>query len=399
MEKTVEVAPRRRVRELRSPEILAHPFEAWENLRAAREGATIDGCPAAASREDVMEIFSNPEDFKSGGSKDLGSSRRLIPQEIDPPDHKRYRKLMDPLFAPREVRLMEPAIRAIAIELIESVLAAGSCDFTTTVGQLAPRFFAIELLELPESGFNEMLYLKGEVIHPTGATDGERQASRIAAGMRIEKMLDDARRKRMANPGDDLLSRVINMRVEGDSLTPDEVLAMYYMFFVAGLDTVAGMMSCMFAFLASSPKHRRRIVDDPGVIPKAVEEMLRRETVIENVTRVASRDCEFNGRAVRAGDPVVVAMGAANHDPSVFANPETVDFDRDANKHLAFAAGIHRCLGSHLARLELAIVLEEWHKKIPDYWLAEGTELRWLDSPVRTVRHLPLEWDVSSTCQ
>jgi cytochrome P450 len=252
---------------------------------------------------------------------------------------------------------------------------------------------------MPDSGFREMLYLKGEAIHPTGATDGERQASKMAAGVRIEKMLDNARRERMANPGDDLLSRVIKMQVDGESLTPDEVLAVYYNLFVAGLDTVAGMMSCMFAFLAGSPQHRRRIVDDPGVIPKAVEEMLRRETVIENVTRVAARDCEFNGRAVRAGDPIVVAMGAANHDPSVFANPETVDFDRDANKHLAFAAGIHRCLGSHLARLELAIVLEEWHKKIPDYWLAEGTELRWLDSPVRTVRQLPLEWDVSATCR
>jgi cytochrome P450 len=294
---------------------------------------------------------------------------------------------------------MEPAIRAIAGELIESVIAAGSCDFTTTVGLLAPRFFAIGLLELPDSGFREMLYLKGEAIHPTGATDGERQASKMAAGVRIEKMLDNARRERMANPGDDLLSRVIKMQVDGESLTPDEVLAVYYNLFVAGLDTVAGMMSCMFAFLAGSPQHRRRIVDDPGVIPKAVEEMLRRETVIENVTRVAARDCEFNGRAVRAGDPIVVAMGAANHDPSVFADPETVDFDRDSNKHLAFAAGIHRCLGSHLARLELAIVLEEWHKKIPDYWLAEGTELRWLDSPVRTVRQLPLEWDVSATCR
>ena len=108
--------------------------------------------------------------------------------------------------------------------------------------------------------------------------------------------------------------------------------------------------------------------------------------------RVAVRDCEFNGHSLQAGDQVVIILGAANHDPSLFPDPDTVDFSRNANKHLAFSAGIHRCLGLHLARLELAIVLEEWHKRIPSYRLAEGTQLKWLDSPIRTVESLPLEW-------
>jgi cytochrome P450 len=388
-----KVIPKRRVREPRSGETLANAFATWSKLRAAGDDAKFDGCPAAATRTDVMDVLSDPELFVSGGRLDLGSSRRLIPQEIDPPDHRRYRKLLEPVFAPREIQKMEPAIRAMAVELVEAVQAAGSCDFVTTVGLLAPRFFAFELLHLPESGFKEMIYLKDEVLHPTGSTDEERQAAKRAAGARIEEMLAAAMNDRMANPGDDLLSRVIAMELDGDRLSPDEIQAIYYQLFVAGLDSVAAMMTCMFAFLAGSPEHRRRLATDPAVIPNAVEEMVRHQSAVEDVARVVSQDCEFNGQPLRAGDQVVVILGSANHDPSMFPDPDTVDFDRNANKHLGFAAGIHRCLGLHLARLELAIVLEEWHKRIPDYWMAEGMQLKWLDSPIRMVEELPLEWN------
>jgi len=385
----------RRVREPRSNETLSNAFAVWADLRAAGDDATFDGCPVAATRDDAMAVLSDPELFTSEGRLDLGSSRLLIPQEIDPPEHRRFRALLEPVFAPKEVRRMEPAIRAMAVELIEAVRPAGACDVVTSVATLAPRFFAFELLDLPESGFEEMLALKDQILHPPGATDDERQANKRAAGSKIEEMLAAAMHERMANPSNDILSRIIQMEIDGDRLTSEEIQAIYYNFWIAGLDSVAAMTTCMFAFLAGSPEHRQRIVDDPAVIPNAVEEMLRRESIVETVARVASRDCEFNGHAMKQGDQIVVALGAANHDPSMFTDPEVVDFDRNANKHLAFAAGIHRCIGLHLARLELSIMLEEWHKRIPDYWMPEGTELTWVDSPIRVVESLPLEWKES----
>ena len=217
-----DAAPLRRIREPRSQQTLANPYAVWADLRAAGSRASIDGCPAVATRQDVMQVLSDPDLFRSGGIKDLGSSRHLIPMEIDPPYHRRYRKLMDPLFSPQAVRRMEPAIRAMATGLIEPVAAAGSCDFVSTVGLLAPRFFALELLNLSESGYQEMLRLKDEAIHPAGVTDEERQASRQAAGKRVEEMLAEAMRQRLAHPGDDLLSRVVKMEVDGDKLTPED---------------------------------------------------------------------------------------------------------------------------------------------------------------------------------
>ena len=391
-----KVEPKRRVREPRSNERLANSFGVWADLREAGQDATFDSCPVATRRDDVLAVLGDAELFVSGGRLDMGSSRDFIPQEIDPPYHRRYRQLLEPVFSPRSVRKMEPAIRAMAAELVEQVQEDGSCDFIRTVAMLAPRYFVLELLDMPESALPEMLRLKDATLHPEGSTDEERQATKLAAGAWIEELLAAAMEQRKQNLGDDLFSQIIEMRLDDDQLTDDEVLAIYYNFFIAGLDSVAAMTTMMFAFLATSPEHRRRIVEDPAVIPNAVEEMLRRETVVETVARVASRDCEFKGHQLHAGDQVVVALGAANHDPDLYPNAAEVDFDRNANQHFAFAAGIHRCLGSHLARLELAIVLEEWHKRIPDYWIPEGTELEWIDSPIRMVKTLPLEWKGTS---
>jgi cytochrome P450 len=387
------VEPKRRVREPRTNETLESSFRVWADLRAAGQQATFDGCQAVATRDEVMAVLSAPELFVSGGRLDNGSSRRFIPQEIDPPNHRRYRQLLEPIFAPREVRRMEPAIRAMAAELVESVQGAGHCDFAETVAMLAPRYFVLELLGMPESAIPEMMLLKDDILHPEGANDEERQATKMAGGARVEKMLAVSMEQRKQNLGTDLFSQIIQLRLDGNPLTDDEILAIYYQIFIAGLDSVMAMTTMMFRFLAGSPEHRQRIVTDPAVIPNAVEEMLRRETVVETVARVAARDCELNGRTLHPGDQVVISLGAANHDPDVFPSAEVVDFDRNANQHLAFAGGIHRCLGSHLARLELAVVLEEWHKRIPDYWIPEGTELEWIDSPIRMVKALPLEWE------
>jgi cytochrome P450 len=159
----------------------------------------------------------------------------------------------------------------------------------------------------------------------------------------------------------------------------------------AGLDTVTDSLTCFFAFLAQHPDHRRQIVQDPEVIPNAVEELLRWETPVPSTVRWAREDAEVGGQPVAAGHHVMVNLGAANLDPAEFDDPLEVRFDREANRHLSFGGGVHRCLGSHLARRELRIALREWHRRIPEYTLSPGYEVNYLP-PLRYVPDLQLSW-------
>ena len=169
------------------------------------------------------------------------------------------------------------------------------------------------------------------------------------------------------------------------------MLAICFVLLTAGLDTVTDSLTCFFAFLAQHPDHRRRIVDDPDVIPGAVEELLRWETPVPSVVRWAREDATLGGELVGAGNHVMVNLGAANLDPAEFTDPLQVRFDREVNRHLAFGGGVHRCLGSHLARRELRIALREWHRRIPEYTLTPGYEVNYLP-PLRYVPDLQLSW-------
>ena len=197
--------------------------------------------------------------------------------------------------------------------------------------------------------------------------------------------LDDRRRQRR----DDLLSRFLDAEVAGERLTEDEILGMCFLLLLAGLDTVTDALECDFAYLATHPEARRTIVDDPSIIPSAIEELLRWETPVTGVPRVAAVDAELGGCPISKGTHVGVSLGAANTDEQAIPGADTVDLARNPNRHLAFGAGVHRCLGSHLARMELRVALREWHRRIPDYHIVPGTELVW--SPgLRQLDRLPL---------
>ena len=184
---------------------------------------------------------------------------------------------------------------------------------------------------------------------------------------------------------------MLTAEVDGEKLTRDEILDICFLFLIAGLDTVTDTLTCSFAFLARHPEHRRRIVEDPSAIPAAIEELLRWETPVPNVFRIAKTDTELGGCPVKAGSFVMVSLGAANLDTGDMVDAFEVRFDRTENRHLAFGGGVHRCLGSHLARRELRIAMQEWHRRIPDYELPPGLELEY---PVglRSVENLELRW-------
>jgi cytochrome P450 len=203
--------------------------------------------------------------------------------------------------------------------------------------------------------------------------------------------LVDARRE---NPTDDVISGFLAAEVDGERLSREDVLDICFLFLIAGLDTVSDSLTCIYAFLATHPEHRKQVVDDPSLIPGAVEELLRWESPVPfGVPRVATEDTELpTGVKVSKGTAVIVSYGAANVDAKACPAPFDVDFWRDSNRHIAFGGGVHRCLGSHLARRELRITLQEWHKRIPDYWIKPGHEKLEYPPGLRHVKDLTLAW-------
>ncbi|HMC39148.1 MAG TPA: cytochrome P450, partial [Acidimicrobiales bacterium] len=201
----------------------------------------------------------------------------------------------------------------------------------------------------------------------------------------FEKVLD----QRAKEPRDDLLTRFLDTEIEGDRLTREEILDISFLFLIAGLDTVSASLDCMFSFLARHPDHRRQIVENPALIPSAVEEMLRFETPVMGVPRKAAMDTELGGCPIKAGDQVTVLLGSGNTDDVEFGDGDVVRFDRDPNRHMAFGGGIHRCLGSHLARQELRVALREWHARHPDYHIKPGVTLEYTTG-IRSIDYFPM---------
>jgi cytochrome P450 len=378
------------------PEALAHPQPLLKLLRDAGPAVEVDtgmgSMMIVGADEDVRYVLGNPGIFSSREEAvDIGQVRPLIPLQIDPPDHKHYRKLLDPIFAPKQVALLEPQTRALVKDLVAAVAGDGHCNFHHAIAEPLPSTVFLQLLGLPVSRAAEFIALKDGIIRPAAHTSQERVEMARATGQRIYAVLQDAIDERMDDRRDDFLSMFLDAEVDGHRLTNDDVLDIGYLFFLAGLDTVTASLDCMLAYLAQHPEQRRRIVDDPGVIPHAIEEMLRWETPVQGIIRIATEDTEIRGCPIAEGQTVTVMIASANTDETAWDRPDEIDFDREGNRHIAFGGGVHRCLGSHLARMELRVALEEWHAAVPDYSLQEGIVLQYSQG-LRSVENLELVW-------
>ena len=226
------------------------------------------------------------------------------------------------------------------------------------------------------------IHLRDGILHPdkidpdAGLDPDARRPVQDATGTEIYEYFGGVIADRQQSPRDDVISGFLAAEIDGDRLTTDEILDILFLFLIAGLDTVSDSLTCFYAFLAQHPEHRRQIAEDPSIIPSAVEELLRWESPVPaGVPRVATEDTRVAQRTtVRKGTAIVVSYGAANVDPAVFSDGTDVRFDREENRHIAFGGGVHRCLGSHLARRELRVTLREWHRRIPEYRIKPGHE-------------------------
>ena len=348
----------------------------WKYVRDAGDvfqGA--DGVWYLTSAESVRFAQRNADVFSSARAFDsLGSPVPLIPIAVDQPDHVRYRKVLDPLFAPRVVNVMEDSLRAQARELITAFADSGECDAIDDLARLYPTQVFLTLFGMPLVDRDRFIHWAETIIENSNRDPDVELAPEVieCAGALfgyLQAFVDEKR----AKPGDDVLSQVLALEGD-DAWSNEEVLGLCFLLVLAGLDTVTAMIGFIVYHLARDPELRRRVVADPDLVQPVIEEILRLEQPAPLQPRVTTRDIEVCGVTIPSGAKVAICVGAANRDPAVFPNPDAIDPRQADTGHVAFGGGIHRCLGSHLARREMRIVIEELHRLIPEYSIAPGAE-------------------------
>ncbi len=380
---------------------LSSPHEQYREL--IERGGLVelaDEMALSFGRVDTDFVLRHHELFSSRVEMHMGNERPLIPLNVDPPRHAKYRKLLDPLFAPKRMDEQEPDIVRRANGFIDGFIDRGECNFSEEFADVFPASVFLGLLGLPEKELHMFLHLRDGILHPekldaSAFGDFEKRLEvQTATSQDVYAYFSSLIAKRKRAPSHDIVTRFLTAEIDGERLTDEEILDICYLFLIAGLDTVSDSLTCFYAHLARNSAARRRMVDQPSGIPAAVEELLRWESPVPaGVPRVATQDVVLpSGHQVKAGTAVCVSYGAANIDPSAFEDPFAVRFDRVDNPHIAFGAGVHRCLGSHLARRELRVTLREWHKRIPDYRIKPGHEKLEYPPGLRHVKDLMLSW-------
>lgn len=354
---------------------LSFPVAYWDDLRDEHRvfwSPLFGGFWCLTRYADIHAAFQRPEVFSSRMQAIPGREVRMLPITLDPPEHSGYRKLLNKPFSPGSVGALEDDLRALCGQLIEEVTARGECDFIADFAERLPTEIFLRLLGLPRADVDLFLDWNNTLLHVHDDVDGAERKRR--AGEEINAYLAGHIERQGADPGDDLVSLLLASELHGVPLPRDDVQAMSFLLFMAGLDTVTAGLGWSFLHLARHPEHQRRIREEPEVIPAAVEELLRAHSFVTD-GRYITQDVEFAGVPMKAGERIMLPTAAAGRDPAQFPDPLVIDFDREPNRHLAFAAGPHRCVGSHLARLEMRIAMEEWHRQVPEYRLAPDAEV------------------------
>ncbi len=315
----------------------------------------------------------------------LGEDWPLIPLELDPPQHTSFRQVLLPMFSPKRVTQMEHIVRERAVTLIEQIKARGtSCEVMNDFAfPFAVNIF-LRFIGLPDDRLEEFVDWANNLLHGT-------PEQRTWAARKILGFMDELAALRRREPVDDFMTFIVEREIEGRKLTDQEVRGVGVLTLVAGLDTVAAALGFDLRYLAENPADQDLLRREPTRIPAAIEEMLRAFSTVQMV-RVATRDVAFEGANIRKGDLISCPSMMANRDPEEFPDPDKIDLARENNRHTAFSYGPHRCLGSHLARREIIIGLEEWLARIPNFRIKAGTAPVAFGGFVFGIKDLVLDW-------
>jgi cytochrome P450 len=349
---------------------------------------------------DILAVNRDPTVLGTGGRGGaFATDMPLIPLEVDGPEHATWRRLLDPMFSPKRTRALERSVRDRAAGLIDGCLAeladGGRVEFYSRFCMPLPCLTFLRLVGAPEADLGFFLEFKEGVVHPAGDTVEEMNANMAAAGMKLYQYFTEfIAERRTAPPTDDVLGELLTAQVAGRPVTDLELLNIMFLLMFAGLDTVSASLSCLVGWFARHPAERDRVVADEGLLPGAIEELMRYESPVPSGTRYATVELDLgDGLVIAPGEAIHTLWAAANVDPTAFDDPLRPALDRPRHTHIAFASGTHRCLGSHLARMELRVALEELHRRIPRYRIAPGEELRFSNISVRSAQYLPIALD------
>lgn len=323
---------------------------------------------------------------------------KWIPLMLDPPEHSVWRRLLAEYFSPGRVKKLEQGQRSFASELIEGFRATGSCDFYRDFAAIFPTTMFLQMMGLPINRLPDFMVWEDAILRANADSDPD--GSKAGAAM-VEVMgyFAGLIAEKRTNPDsweDDIVSHALEWRIDGEPPTDQDLLSCFLLLFMAGLDTVTSQLCYAMHYLASHPAGRAKLVADPDRVPDAVEELVRAYSIVQTA-RIATQDIDFHGCPIKEGDMVAFPLAMANRDPKEHERGGEVDFDAGAPRHIGFGAGPHRCLGSHLARQEMVVALQEWHRLIPDYQLAHDSELGAVSEHaggVFGIDRLPLRWDI-----
>jgi cytochrome P450 len=336
---------------------------------------------------DIRAAFQRPDVFSSTAVSpaDPNPPYMWIPEMLDPPLHTKWRQLLGPLFAPAAIAKLQPRVRERFLEILAEVADRGQCDFVADVALRFPNTIFMEIMGLPLADAATFQQWETAILH--GVVGAE---TSLEAMNEVIAYFGELIAQRRKAPKDDLLSTALSWTIDGESVNNEDLLSLCLLMFMAGLDTVAMQLSYSFLHLATHEDDRHRLAADLSLVPTATEEFLRYYAFVTPGRKVV-QDASLNGCPVKTGQMVYLPIVAANRDPEAFPEADQVVMDRADNRHIAFGAGPHRCLGSHLARQELHIALEEWHRQIPDYHLGKWEPVREHGGQIG-LDNLPLEW-------
>ncbi len=343
-----------------------------------------------AMRGDVLaEVQSDHEHFSNRIivlPKSVGEQHKLIPTTIDPPEHRPYRLLLNARLAPSAIRGLKDHLRATAAELIDAFVADGRCNFTAEYAEVFPIRIFMGIVGLPMADAPKIKLWAECMTRPAPVMPfaEARQAFFDHVGPIIAA--------RRADPGDDLISHMITADMNGRQLDDDEALALVTQVLIAGVDTVVNFLSFVMLHLARDQDARRALAADPAAIMPGVHELFRRFGLVI-IARTVKHDMTYRGVAMKAGDMVCIPTQVHGLDEAINPDAMTVDFGRVRGRHSAFGSGPHMCPGQELARAEVAITIEEWLKRIPEFRVAADADTNISGGLVAQVNRLVLDWD------
>jgi len=345
----------------------------------------------------VTKAARNWEDFSSDHRKQAEAMKAALPAGtdlllpvpilLDPPDHTAFRAPLNLAFSPKAMMALRDKIRTLAAELIEAVKPQGQCEFIASVGEPLPVQVFLELFGLPVERRTEFRAAVREHFSsvPKGLHDSQQRLWKLLG------VMEDTLVDRRDNPRDDLISVLWQSSVDGRPVTLGDMRNYCVLLFIAGLDTVMNAMAFGVRHLAEDAELQDTLRSDPKLILEATEELLRRYGIVKS-PRIAAHDMTYEGVAMKAGERVFLYNPLANLDPDEFPDPGRIDLQRENKAHITFAAGPHRCVGSHLARIELQTLYEEILARLPEFRLEPDKPVRYRSNPVLGPTQVHLRW-------